>query len=117
MRKFKFVGDPGTCYEVGKIYDGTYREPYNPSNVFTSFLKFPDDWQEVTDQPSRIQNQDMPASSMTKFEMAVFMVLRGPMTAFDSDGTYTFDIKTAVSASIEAVKETFKQLENETDRH
>lgn len=98
-RKFRFVGDEQSIYwglfEPNEVYNETYKVPtWRPVIDLATIV--PEDWEDVTEQNTRIPNQDMPASSMTKFEMAVFMVL-----------PYS---ETPLSA-IHKVQETFKQLE------
>lgn len=120
-RKFRFVGDP-VEYDwderpiKGKIYPGTYRgknkdldwesmpiQDFKENGGDDTWI----DWEEVTEQENnRIPNQDQPASSITKFEMAVFMAMQG----YISSGS-NIRPNSIVELSIEIAQETFKQLE------
>jgi CRISPR/Cas system CSM-associated protein Csm5 (group 7 of RAMP superfamily) len=120
MRKFKFVGDPLNYFtkgdrfiiEHGKDYDFD-STPIGWVYPISFYVKnIPEDWEEVTDHVKRIPNQDQPSSSMTKFEMAVFMVLQG-LNA--NPEYYDNDDIDLIKCAVNQVKETFKQLENETN--
>lgn len=110
-RKFRFVGDQRNLkphFETGVEYFSSFKLPGANFGVLELVENFPDDWEEVTEhEPTRIPNQDQPASSMTKFEMAVFMAMQG----LNANPEYfDYDTKDLVDQAITQVTETFKQL-------
>ena len=114
MRKFRFKGNPEE-YDMKLCPDRDYNENHSlgESGFTVDMLvkEYPEEWEEVTEQDlKRIPNQDMPASSMTKFEMAVFMVIQG----LNANPEISWNSRQFSEVAIEQVKETFKQLDNET---
>ncbi|WP_114752339.1 hypothetical protein [Pleomorphovibrio marinus] len=134
-RKFKFVGNPDNYVwdnppVKGKVYDGDFRWSFEgqtgpplESWVTRKELICSEEWEEITEPEevihnrvsySKILNQDMPASSMTKFEMAVLGNVR-EIVGLKTHAT--LPDRAIVEDAIELAKETFKQLEDEKTRH
>lgn len=124
-RKFRFVGSEkewitltnGQVFSAGHVI-------MNGRTVLNYKDLYPEDWEEVTEPEmdydkffeaakkycTRIPNQDQPASSMTKFEMAVLGNVRTIVTM--AEPIHELSSKVMVCDAIELAKETFKQLEN-----
>lgn len=113
MKKFRFVGDPSIdehILEYGRVYHGILHVKEWEMSVEEAAYLYPEDWEEVTEQEiSRILNKDQPASSMTKFEMAVFMALQGLTANPELLGNSHED---HAEKAIEQATQLFKQLEN-----
>jgi hypothetical protein len=111
MKKFKFIGDNDEAFDssfrFGSIYNGDFSIKYW-GDVQGLHEKYPEDWQEVTEPESKMRNEDMPATSMTKFEMAVINIVSG-MCANPNCNNHRPDYTTGLA--IKQAKETFKQLE------
>lgn len=63
----------------------------------------------MKDKNNRIPNQDQPASSMTKFEIAVLNNIKGYLNS----NPFNISDEEVVKKAILLAQETFKQLEDE----
>ena len=57
MRKFRFIGDPSEWdgdFEKDKIYAETFIPKGWNYNIVEGALNFPDDWEEVFDEPKKL---------------------------------------------------------------
>ena len=94
MRKFRFIGDSeewGNVFEKNKVY-------YLP----TSSINFPEDWQEVFDEPKKLHKD-------TDLGYFAGLALHGLLAnSKNYDSTVNFSI-----AAIKAAKELIKQLDEE----
>lgn len=121
-RKFKFVGSEKEWITLtnGQVFSAGYII-MNGRTVLEYKDLYPEDWEEVTEpETTRIPNQDQPASSMTKFEMAVFMAMQGLLSnpntahqitsALGSNVSVEMADRALVGKAITLAKETFKQL-------
>jgi hypothetical protein len=109
MRKFRFIGDPnewdGDC-EKDKFYAATYIPKGWHYDVATCALNFPDDWEEVFDEPKKLHKEtDLGYFS---FELMKAMINSPELTTSDDA-----DMESFVSYYVSLAKELIKQLDQE----
>jgi hypothetical protein len=106
MRKFRFIGDPKEWdgkLEKNKIYDGAFTPQDWKCNVAEGSFYFPEDWEEVYDEPKRLHKD-------TDLGYFAGLALQAIINQPEYYGAKTID---QVRKSIEKAKEIIKQLDQE----
>ena len=106
MRKFRFIGDPeewDNVVEKNKVYDCTFiPKEYSHYDIATYSFNFPEDWQEVFDEPKKLHKD-------TDLGYFAGVALHGLLAnSKNYDSTVNFSI-----AAIKAAKELIQQLDQE----
>ena len=103
MRKFRFIGEEwDNVFEKNKVYDGTFIPKELHYDVATYSFKFPEDWQEVFDEPKKLHKD-------TDLGYFAGLALHGLLAnSKNYDSTVNFSI-----AAIETAKELIQQLDQE----
>jgi hypothetical protein len=109
MRKFRFIGDPiewDGDLKKNKVYEGVYKLTEKSHNVFDAVNFYPNDWQEVFDEPKKLHKD-------TDLGYFAGLAMQGYISSPVPGLKDLYDTGEIIRRSIFFAKELIKQLDQE----